>query len=165
MLRFYGDFGPGIESRLVIGWAEEGPEPTVLYLEGEREKILPEHECWVRAVIDDSRDPAGLRRRQLNSPDFKPETVVGPDAKRRDMAKEANTEEAKSEDVKPGRIAKARRSQKMKGNSEVGNAMREIEKVFDLPRGSVQLLLPSGKEARKDKLIRSLRRDCKKVSA
>jgi hypothetical protein len=57
---------------------------------------------------------------------------------------------------KQSRTSKPRRSKIMRVDSLVGNAKREIEKVFELPRGSVQIVLPNGKNARKDKLIGSL---------
>lgn len=61
------------------------------------------------------------------------------------------------------RIPKGRRFQVLRVDALVGNAERKIEKTFDLPKGCVQLNLPNGKKARKDKLIRSLLKDYKNI--
>lgn len=54
---------------------------------------------------------------------------------------------------------KAIRKTAMKGNTFVGNAERIIEREMNLPPGCVQLLLPTGKKARTDKILRNLFKD------
>jgi len=48
------------------------------------------------------------------------------------------------------------RYQVIRVDATVEAAEREIERVFGLPSGSVQLVLPSGRKARADKRIGSL---------
>ncbi len=53
----------------------------------------------------------------------------------------------------------ARRKFALRRDASVGSGQREIESVFDLPRGSVRLLLPDGSKARSDKAIGALLSD------
>jgi len=55
------------------------------------------------------------------------------------------------------RSAKSKRSRAINGNSRIGKAIKTIEEVGDLPRGSVTLVLPGGRKARSDSRIRNLR--------
>jgi hypothetical protein len=41
-------------------------------------------------------------------------------------------------------------------DASVGTIVRKIEKEYDLPRGSVKIILPSGRMARSDKTVKSL---------
>jgi len=47
----------------------------------------------------------------------------------------------------------------MRVDASVGAAERIIERTFGLPRGSVHLILPSGRKARTDKKIEKLLKD------
>ena len=55
----------------------------------------------------------------------------------------------------------SRRGRAIRRDATVGSTMRIIEENFGLPNGSVALLLPSGKKARRDKSIDSLLIDWK----
>jgi hypothetical protein len=46
-------------------------------------------------------------------------------------------------------------------DASVGTTEREIERVFGLPQGSVQLILPSRRKARTDKKIGKFLKDWK----
>lgn len=54
---------------------------------------------------------------------------------------------------------RARRKNVIRVDASVGSAVREIERVFGLPDGSVRLVNPDGRTARADKAIGSLLRD------
>jgi hypothetical protein len=53
----------------------------------------------------------------------------------------------------------ARRKIALRRDSTVGNAEREIERVFRLPRGSIRLVNPDHRKARSDKLVGALLAD------
>lgn len=53
----------------------------------------------------------------------------------------------------------------LREDSSVGSAKETIEKLLELPRGSVVLLLPSGDKAKSNKKIKSLRSDWNKYFA
>ena len=53
----------------------------------------------------------------------------------------------------------ARRKFALRVDATVGAGVREIERVFGLPHGSVRLALPTGRRARADKRIGSLLSD------
>jgi hypothetical protein len=53
----------------------------------------------------------------------------------------------------------ARRKISLRRDSMVGNAEREIERVFGLPEGSVRLVNPDKRKARSDKLVGALLKD------
>ncbi len=55
----------------------------------------------------------------------------------------------------------ATRKYALRTDSTVESALREIERVFKLPEGSVRLVLPSGRAARKDKMVGALLDDWK----
>jgi hypothetical protein len=61
------------------------------------------------------------------------------------MAKRAN-----------GKEFPAKRKFALRRDASVGAAQREIERVFRLPKGSIQFHLPSGRRARTDKSIGAL---------
>jgi hypothetical protein len=44
----------------------------------------------------------------------------------------------------------------LRSDASVGTGEKKMEKVFGLPDGSVQLMLPSGRRARSDKKIKML---------
>jgi len=50
------------------------------------------------------------------------------------------------------------RYRKLKSNGTVGSAEQTIEDMLGLPAGSVRIMNPSGRDARSDKLIGSLRK-------
>jgi len=50
----------------------------------------------------------------------------------------------------------SRRKLSLRRDSSVGSAEREIERVFGLPKGSVQLINPNHRKARSDKLVGTL---------
>jgi hypothetical protein len=52
-----------------------------------------------------------------------------------------------------------RRAYAARGDASVGTIERKAAEAFDLPQGSVCILLPSRRKARSDKQIRQLRRD------
>jgi hypothetical protein len=52
-----------------------------------------------------------------------------------------------------------RRFKNFRDDASVASAQEEIERVFGLPEGCVNLKLPSGRRARADKTIGSLRSD------
>lgn len=56
-------------------------------------------------------------------------------------------------------IFKAKRKFALRSDATVGAGIRTIEKVFNLPEGSVRLQLPSGRSARIDKKIGALLSD------
>ena len=47
----------------------------------------------------------------------------------------------------------------MKSNAFIGNAERIIEREMKLPKGSVRLVLPNGRVARTDKILRNFLKD------
>ncbi len=47
----------------------------------------------------------------------------------------------------------------LRRDATVGTGLREVERVFGLPKGCVIFQLPSGKRARADKLIGALLKD------
>jgi hypothetical protein len=51
------------------------------------------------------------------------------------------------------------RTNRMRADATVRSALREIERVFDLPTGSVSLLRPDGRRKRGDARIAGLRED------
>jgi hypothetical protein len=53
----------------------------------------------------------------------------------------------------------ARRKIALRRDALVGNAEREIARVFGLPEGSVRLVNPDNRKARSDKLIGALLHD------
>jgi len=61
--------------------------------------------------------------------------------------------------AKKKRKSSARRGRAIKTNASVGSACSIIETNFGLPEGSVRLILPSGKNARRDKSIGKLLSD------
>ena len=50
----------------------------------------------------------------------------------------------------------ARRKISLRRDASVGNAEREIERVFGMPKGSVRLVNPDHRKARSDKLVGAL---------
>ena len=70
-------------------------------------------------------------------------------------AKAMATKKDDTNEIKPT----ARRGRAIKSNACVGSACSIIETNFGLPEGSVRLVLPSGKNARRDKSIGALLRD------
>lgn len=52
-----------------------------------------------------------------------------------------------------------RRPRAIRKDATVGSTARIIEENFSLPEGCVQLCLPTGKKARRDKKIEALLRD------
>lgn len=53
----------------------------------------------------------------------------------------------------------AKRKFALRRDASVGTGQREIERVFNLPEGSVRLFVPSGRRARSDKSIGALLTD------
>ena len=60
------------------------------------------------------------------------------------------------------RVAKGRRFKALRSDAKIGNALKTIEQVFGLPKGSVQLVNSTGRRTRSDKTIGSLLKDFKK---
>ena len=60
---------------------------------------------------------------------------------------------------KNGREYPALRKFALRRDATVATGQREIERVFDLPSGSVRFELPSGRRARADKTIGALLSD------
>jgi hypothetical protein len=58
--------------------------------------------------------------------------------------------------AKQSRIFPATRKFPLRSDASVRAGERTIERVFGLPRGSVQLVLPNGRPARGDKKIKKL---------
>ncbi len=54
------------------------------------------------------------------------------------------------------RARKAVRKNVLRTDASIGSGERKIAKVFGLPRGSVKLVLPSGRKARTDKSVGGL---------
>ena len=54
-----------------------------------------------------------------------------------------------------------RRGRAIRTDATVATALREIQNHFDLPDGAVQINLPDGRKARRDKRISALLRDWK----
>jgi hypothetical protein len=54
------------------------------------------------------------------------------------------------------RARKAKRKNALRVDASVATGQRQIEKVFGLPKGSVRLVLRSGRKARKDKSVGAL---------
>lgn len=52
-----------------------------------------------------------------------------------------------------------RRGRAMREDASIGTTLKEIEYNFGLPSGSVQINLPEGKKARRDKTIKALLAD------
>ena len=61
--------------------------------------------------------------------------------------------------TKKPRVLPAIRKTAMKSNAYVGNAERIIEREMKLPRGCVRLILPNGRAARTDKILRNFLKD------
>ena len=57
---------------------------------------------------------------------------------------------------------KAIRKQVIRIDASVGTAEATIAKEYGLPQGCVRLVLPNGKKARTDKIIKSFLKDWKK---
>lgn len=53
----------------------------------------------------------------------------------------------------------AKRKFALRRDASVGTGQREIERVFNLPEGSVRLFVPGGRRARSDKSIGALLAD------
>ncbi|MDQ3848796.1 MAG: hypothetical protein M3261_07565 [Thermoproteota archaeon] len=66
--------------------------------------------------------------------------------------------EPKKRNLRPARYTVAR------VDASVGTIQRKIEIAFGLPKGSVHLILPSGRKARTDKKIHSLLKDWQKTA-
>lgn len=56
----------------------------------------------------------------------------------------------------PKKTFPATRKFGLRSDASVESGQREIERVFKLPEGSVRLLLPSGRPARRDKSVGAL---------
>lgn len=61
--------------------------------------------------------------------------------------------------AKKAKASQKRQSRAIRSDAKVGKAERVIEDHFALPKGSVKILLPSGKDARSDKSIGNLLKD------
>lgn len=68
------------------------------------------------------------------------------------------------EKAKRTRVVKAVRKTAARSDASVGSIERQIEKDYHLPKGSIRIFLPDGRNARSDKKIRSLRRDWEQSS-
>lgn len=55
--------------------------------------------------------------------------------------------------------ARARRKNILRVDCTIRSAERRIAEVFDLPKGCIRLVNPTGRKARSDKLIGALLRD------
>jgi hypothetical protein len=55
------------------------------------------------------------------------------------------------------RKANAKRFRRVRKNASVGSAQRSIAREMGLPEGSIKLVLPSGRKARADASVASLR--------
>ena len=55
--------------------------------------------------------------------------------------------------------AKARRKNRLRVDSSVASAEKEIARVFGLPEGCIRLVNPSGRKARSDKSVQTLLED------
>ena len=51
------------------------------------------------------------------------------------------------------------RYRKLRDDASVGSAERTIARDFGLPAGSIRLILPNGRKARRDKDVAGLRKD------
>ncbi len=51
----------------------------------------------------------------------------------------------------------SRRFRKARDDASIGSVQRTAEKAFELPPGSVRIVLPSGRKAREDGSVGSLR--------
>lgn len=71
-----------------------------------------------------------------------------------------NAKPAKKAAVK--RVVSPRRQAKLHDDGSISNAVRQIETVFDLPKGSVRLEYPSGRKARSDSNVGNVRTAWKK---
>jgi len=60
------------------------------------------------------------------------------------------------------RVVSARRQARLHDDGSISNAVRQIESVFDLPKGSVRLEYPSGRKARSDSNVGNVREAWKK---
>jgi hypothetical protein len=59
----------------------------------------------------------------------------------------------------PSKSLSAKRTYSLRRDATVASGTRKIEQVFDLPKGSVSLQLPSGRRARSDKKMGPLLSD------
>jgi hypothetical protein len=57
------------------------------------------------------------------------------------------------------RTEKPKRRRAARSDASVGSIERDIEKIYKLPKGSVQINNPNGRDARSDTQVGKLRKD------